>query len=323
MHISFWMGVVAACSAVMGFSLNLIVILVRTVKRKTMTTFQLLLTIIAFNDMVLSLLFGLLSALMLNDFKWIYHPSACKVLFPTVTHFMTVNVGCIFTVSYERYRAIVHPFKPRPSVRRIIIVINIIWVASIVSAIPNILSLRMQPYGECRESWSDTVAPKIYSVCLLLVIYALPLLLIIVMHVSIGLKLRKARSRFNVHRMRGASSFQHKLKRNVQTVKLLIYVVVAFSLLILPTKLYYLVWDLAPEIITKDAEVILDGYKSLYYIHVIANPVLYSLTNAQFRKDLKDLILCRIVSVMRQTQATELQDTLPTVKRSFAKDSGV
>ena len=301
MQITFWMGIVAAFAAVVGFLLNFLVIVVRIIKRKTMTTFQLMLCTIAFNDMVLSLLFGFISALLLHDFKWIYHPSACKVLFPTVTHFMSVNVGCMFTVSYERYRAIVHPFKRKFSMKKTIIVIIVIWVLSIGCTVPNIIALRMQPFGECRETWSDTTAPKIYSLCLLVLIYVLPLSFVIVMHVVIGVKLRKARGRFNVQRTRETSFLRHTMKRNVQTVKLLVSITVAFSLFVLPTKLYYAVWDLAPDVITDNAASILDGYKSMYYIHVIVNPILYSLTNSQFRTDLKDVFRCRIVGVIDTT----------------------
>ena len=306
MQITFWMGIVAACAAAAGFSLNLIVIAVRIVKRKTMTTFQLMLCTIAFNDMVLSVLFGFMSALMLNDFKWIYHPYACKVLFPTVTHFMSVNVGCMFTVSYERYRAIVHPFKRRFSMRRTILVIIVIWALSIGCTVPNVIALRLQPYGECRETWSDTTAPKVYSLCLLVLIYVLPLSFVIAMHVIIGVKLRKTRGRFNAHRTQETSYLRHKMNRNLQTVKLLISITIAFSLFVLPTKLYYAVWDLAPNLITENAAAILDGYKSMYYIHVIVNPILYSLTNSQFRKDLADVFWCRIVDSTDQAIAINL-----------------
>ena len=301
MDILFFTGTVAGCSAALGFLLNFLVILVRVIKRPTMTTFQLLLTTIAFNDMVLSLLFAFMAALMLNGFNWIYHPSACKVLFPTITVFMSVNVGCMFVVSYERYRAIVHPFQPRFSTKRNVLFIVIIWIISVGTVVPNIIALRMQSYGQCRESWGDETTPKIYSLCLIVLVYVLPLSSITIMHILIALKLRRAGNLFDAHRRGGCNFLQHKLQRNVRTVRLLVSITIAFSLFVLPTKLYYLIWDFAPDLATGKVADILDGYKSLNYIHVIINPILYSLTNLQFRKDLCDVLRCRTLNKLEQT----------------------
>ena len=306
MNVAFWMGIIAAFSAVIGFLLNMLVIVVRFVKRRTMTTFQLLLATIAFNDMILSLLFGFMSALMLNNFTWIYHPSTCRILFPMVTNFMSVNVGCMFTVSYERYRAIMNPFKPKISMKRTIVAISLIWVLSIASAIPNIVALHIQPNGECRESWNDEISPQIYSSCLLILLYVFPLSSMIVMHIIIGLKLRRARNRFG---MQGrASCSRHNMKNNVQTIKLLLSITIAFSIFVLPTKLYYFVWDLAPSLITDDAATFLSGYKSLYYIHVIVNPILYSLTSSKFRKDLKDVMIRQKLRSTHELLAMNIYD---------------
>ena len=306
MNVASWMGIIAAFSAVVGFLLNMLVIVVRFVKRKTITTFQFLLATIAFNDMVLSLLFGFMSALMLNNFIWIYHPSACRILFPMVTNFMSVNVGCMFTVSYERYRAIMNPFKPRISMKRTIVAISLIWMLSTAFAIPNVVALHIQPDGECRESWNNDISPQIYSSCLLITFYVLPLASMIVMHIIIGLKLRRARNRFGRHER--ASRSRQNMKNNVQAMKLLLSITIAFSIFVLPTKLYYLVWDLAPGLITDDVAVFLSGYKSLYYIHVIVNPILYSLTSSKFRKDLKEVIIRQKLAGAHELLAMNIYD---------------
>lgn len=319
MDVTMWMFVIATFSAVLGFLLNSFVITVRIVKRRTMTTFQLLLAVIAFNDLFLSILFGLIAALMHHHFQWIYHPSACKILFPAVTTFMSVNVGCMFLVSYERFRAIIYPFKPRISIKRTLKVVALIWIASTFCIIPNIIALRIQPYGECRESWGNEVTPKVYSLCLLVLVYVLPLSFIIAMHVSIGLRLHKISKRLVDFRSGAARLSRQKLNRSMRTVKLLALIVAAFSVFVLPTKVYYLIWDFAPDLVTERVHIILEGYKSLYYIHVIVNPILYSLTNAQFRKDICDVMQCRVVNTKEHTSGLAINLSPMTGPRGIAK----
>ena len=291
---TFWMAVVASFAGATGFALNLIVIMTRFLKPKSLTAFQLVVALMSVNDTILSILFSFVAAVMYSEFRWIYPHYACKLLFPAITTIMSVNVGCIFLISYERYRAVVHPFKRRLTVKQIWMATFLTWILCVLSSIPNILALKMQPYGECRESWNNTLAPKIYSVCLLLFVYLIPLTAIIIMHIRIGLRLRKSTKDIDKLTQGSFLCIHRKLKRNVKVVRLLVSIVLAFTALVLPTKIYYLIWDLLPHLVTESVSLVLDAYKSFFYIHVIVNPLLYSVTDAEFRRDVMDLFCCKL-----------------------------
>ena len=292
MLINTCMAIIATIAAIFGFFLNLVVLTVRFLKWKS-STFQLLLASLAFNDMALSIAFAFLAPLLYADFQWIYPQFACKLLFPSITILMSVNVGCMFVVSYERYRAVIHPFKPRFSIKKTLISLAVIWILSIGITVPNIIVLRMQHYRECRETWNDTVVPKIYSACLLVFGYVTPLVSIVTMHVLIWCRVRQSGSKISRFNAKNCVT-KIKRRRNMQIVKLLVSITVAFSIFVLPTKIYYLMWDFAPNLVTEEVSRALKGYKSLYYLHVVVNPILYSLTDKEFRIDFVDVLRCKV-----------------------------
>lgn len=86
-----------------------------------------------------------------------FAPSAFWVIrFQLQVHFGNYfyNDFCFY---FHRYQAIIHPLRPRLTVR-VVLAIAVIWLVSIVLAFPNLIYGTTMPYGDriiCLLQWPD------------------------------------------------------------------------------------------------------------------------------------------------------------------------
>ena len=98
------------------------------------------------------------------------------------------------SLSLVRYRAVVHPWKPRFTSFQTSVIIVVTWSVSFMLVLPYALVLKIQN-GYCAEDWPHPVAVKAYTVGLLIFQYALPLLIITFAYTMVGRKLRHQAAR--------------------------------------------------------------------------------------------------------------------------------
>lgn len=92
-----------------------------------------------------------------------------------------------------RYRAVVHPWKPRFTPVQTAAIITSTWSVSFILVLPYALALKIQD-GYCTEDWPHPAA-KAYTMGLFIFQYALPLLLITFAYVMVARKLRHQAAR--------------------------------------------------------------------------------------------------------------------------------
>ena len=73
---------------------------------------------------------------------WPFFAFMCNVVYPLQTVLMAVSVITLLCMSVERYRAVITPFKSKPSGKLIVRVIGAIWAMSILLVTPYILVLK-------------------------------------------------------------------------------------------------------------------------------------------------------------------------------------
>ena len=83
---------------------------------------------------------------------WPYGTVLCKIVYPFQTVLMSVSVSTLLAMSLERYRVIIHPFKPRIKVHNSCIIIAAIWVGSLLLVSPYIYVLSHEQ-DNCIEKW--------------------------------------------------------------------------------------------------------------------------------------------------------------------------
>ncbi|KAL6104247.1 nmur1 [Pungitius sinensis] len=216
-------------------------------------------------------------------------------LFETVCFASILNVTAL---SVERYMAVVHPLKVKQMtthahVKRVILML---WVLSMLCAVPNTSLHGIQElppkFGRHfpRSAICRVIKPLwIYEWIILvttLAFFLLPMLIIGILYLLIGLRLRseKINTSFGPERQ----SYQQKLrKRNLQVTKMLCVLVVVFGLCWAPFHTDRLIWSRmnpssAQHLQLFEVVHVVSGV--CFYLSSAINPILYNLMSTKFRE---------------------------------------
>ena len=179
--------------------------------------------------------------------RWPFGALLCKVVYPFQTALIGVSVATLTCMAIERYRAIVTPFKPMITKRMVKVVISAVWCISGALVSPYIVVLEhKREQLQCTEAWPSENYPKMFTMCVFLLFYSLPLCIIAPAYICIGFRLYsdgKKMKRFSIKQGAGNQSFRklvrQRTRTNVIIVKTFLFGAVAFSLCLLP---YHIMW---------------------------------------------------------------------------------
>lgn len=179
--------------------------------------------------------------------QWPFGAFMCKVVYPFQTALIAISVATLTCMAIERYRAIMTPFKPMLTARVVKITICAVWCLSVALMSPYVAILKYE-HDElsCTEAWQRDNHPRVFTMCVFLVFYSLPLCVIAPAYICIGFRLHlddKKMIRFDKRQGAGNRQF-HKLvrqrtKTNIVIVKTFLFGAVAFALCLLP---YHVMW---------------------------------------------------------------------------------
>lgn len=219
---------------------------------------------------------------------WPYFAFMCKVVYPLQTVLMAVSVITLLFMSIERYRAVVTPFKAKPSGRFIVQVIISVWVMSILLVTPYTLVLRMKD-GNCIEEWPSQDHVKIYTASVFSLLYLFPLTLITICYTKIGLYLHKEAKRWksmdkyygkSIRQVRRLSNARHR--QNIRIIKVFVAAVMAFAICQLPTHVIWLWHDFGSGSKWKYLYDVLPFCHILTYLNSAIDPFIFGSLNARF-----------------------------------------
>lgn len=179
--------------------------------------------------------------------RWPFGALMCKVVYPFQTALIGVSVATLTCMAIERYRAIVTPFKPMITKRMVKVVISAVWCISGALVSPYIVVLEhKREQLQCTEAWPSENYPKMFTMCVFLLFYSLPLCIIAPAYICIGFRLYsdgKKMKRFSIKQGAGNQSFRRLVRQRTRTnviiVKTFLFGAVAFSLCLLP---YHIMW---------------------------------------------------------------------------------
>ncbi|KAJ7389942.1 hypothetical protein OS493_028411 [Desmophyllum pertusum] len=196
-QITFWSTIVFL--GVIGNLLVCITILGRA-KMKTSMNYYLLSLAIA--DLgVLLMIFPVAVLRYLSPFRWLLGKQACLYLIPTEEIFFGASIWSITAIAIERYRNVVgakrYQFRNR-SRARTWLVITAVWLASfLVSSVPLYPVMTYESTHQfCYPDWPDVSGKNAvflcYSIALIVVWYALPLVVIAFTYMKIKRRVRES-----------------------------------------------------------------------------------------------------------------------------------
>ncbi|XP_028262437.1 neuromedin-U receptor 2 [Parambassis ranga] len=224
-------------------------------------------------------------------------------LFETVCFASILNVTAL---SVERYIAVVHPLKTRylstnQHAKR---VITVVWVVSMICAIPNTslhgifyLPEKMEESAICtvlKPLWIYNMVMQITTVCF----YFVPMMVISMLYLVMGLHLGRERRRSGKNLGKNCcSNTRRKMSaengRRRQVIKMLSIVVAVFGVCWAPFHIERLLWSSVSQWTDLMHNIyqyvhILSGV--FFYLSSAVNPIIYSLLSTRFRECFRELV---------------------------------
>ncbi|XP_029358694.1 neuromedin-U receptor 2 [Echeneis naucrates] len=290
-----------------GLSGNLLTCAVIAKHKKMRNPTNLYLVSLAVSDLLV-LLFGMPLEIydLWQNYPFPFGEGGCyfkTFLFETVCFASILNVTAL---SVERYIAVVHPLKTRylSTNHHAKQVITLVWVVSMLCAIPNTslhgifyLPEKMEESAICtvlKPLWIYNMVMQITTVCF----YFVPMMVISMLYLVMGLHLgRETRQPSRSLGKYCSSNTRRKISiesgRRRQVTKMLSIVVAVFGVCWAPFHIERLLWssishwtDLMHNIYQYVH--ILSGV--LFYLSSAVNPIIYSLLSTRFRECFRELV---------------------------------
>nr|XP_055061347.1 neuropeptide Y receptor type 2 [Misgurnus anguillicaudatus] len=215
-------------------------------------------------------------------------------------HVSTITLNVI---ALDRYRSIVHHMETKMSKDMCVVVIVVTWVVSAILASPlaifrEYVTFNLTPEQSiqgCAEKWPGSSANgTIYSIAMFFLQYGLPLCIISFAYTRIWNKLRNHIS------PGGGRSDRHQ--RRQKTTKMLVAVVVVFTVSWLPFHAFQLAVDIDSSLLEmRDFKLLYTAFHIVAMCSTFANPILYGWMNRNYRGSFVAVFKCaRLNNRMRR-----------------------
>ena len=237
----------------------------------------------------------------LSPFRWLLGKHACRYLYPTVEIFFGASIWSITAIAIERYRNIVgakrYQIKYTYPVKTFV-VIGVVWLASfLVSSVPLYPVMAYHPTLEICGTDMPKLFFQSYTVVLIVVWYALPLVFIAFTYVKIKQRvLQSAVFRTSISEYdddqkvlpQALSSKERRDKRiwrqSKKTTRILTPLVILFAVTMFPLNAFRVVALIMPEYWKKPYYNLIIGQLIMFVmINSSANPLVYFIMSKEFK----------------------------------------
>ena len=301
-QISLWSTIV-----LLGVTGNVLACIAIVSRPKMKTSMNYYLLSLAIADLgVLLIIYPMIVLRYLFPFRWLLGKHACYYLYPTVEIFFGASVWSIAAIAIERYRNIVgakrYQIKHRPRVRTFV-VIGMVWLASfLVSSVPLYPFMAYHSTLEiCYLEWPDMSGTNAiflsYSIVLIVVWYALPLVIIAFTYVKIKKRVSESvtfRASMSENDdgpravLQTSSNKERSEKRmwrqSKKATRILTPLVILFAVTMFPLNAFRVLLLIIPEFWTKSYYNLIMGQLIMFImINSAANPLVYYITSKEFK----------------------------------------
>ncbi|XP_028836692.1 gastrin-releasing peptide receptor [Denticeps clupeoides] len=208
---------------------------------------NLLMSSLALGDLVLLVTCAPVDASRFLYDEWLFGRVGCKLIpFIQLTS-VGVSVFTLTALSADRYKAIVKPMDMQTSYAKVCIRATLIWLLSMVLAIPEAVfsDLRTFPVGRNNKTFvtcapyphESDLHPRIHSMASFLIFYVIPLFVILVYYVFIARSL--IRSALNIP-VEGNVHVKRQIDSRKRLAKTVLVFVALFAVCWLPNHVIYL-----------------------------------------------------------------------------------
>ncbi|KAI1292006.1 Tachykinin-like peptides receptor 86C [Halotydeus destructor] len=270
---------------------NAIVIWIILAHRRMRTVTNYFLLNLAIADLMMAAMNASFNYVFMLHSHWPFGATYCSVN-NFIAH-LTVfsSVFTITAMSVDRYVAIVKPLRPRMSRKTGIIIISIIWFAGCLVSLPVLLVSTTVSYiypdggvrTICYLQWPDGVSGAskidyIFNVVFLITTYVIPVIAMAITYPWMGCVLWRSKTIGEINERQTVA-----IKTKKRIVRMLVVVVVIFTLCWFPYHLYFLVTYHYRDLV--HSSYIQHIYLAIYFIAMsnsTVNPVIYYNMNGRY-----------------------------------------
>eukprot|EP00058_Branchiostoma_floridae_P027462 XP_002612953.1 hypothetical protein BRAFLDRAFT_74734 [Branchiostoma floridae] len=295
---------------------NLLLLIVIAAYKKMRTITNALIANLAFSDFIVAVVCMPLIMdyyIVRPDRYWTYSDTTCTVINYLRMASLYVSTNSLLVIAIDRYVVIVCTSVARMSPRVAFIVTALVWVVSMLLAIPVAIYSEAVEHANggsafCGQVWPVHVENmyKAYYLTLFILQFALPVLIMGFCYIRIGLRIwyrTVPGHQTDEQQMRIQQS-----KRRV--VRLLMVIVVIFTLSWFPYYIYAIIRDWFPEILhdTHHNTTIYFIVEALGMSNSMVNTIVYIVMNKSARKHIKMLASdCKALRSNRQNRRVGAQ----------------
>ena len=319
----------SAIIGTLGNSLVIAIAIFNFLHNQELPNCKLLIAYLAVCDFIFAILNLFISIPKFWTTEWLYGKTLCKIMLTFEDLGSYLAVGIILLITIERYIGIVNPFKKglSKSILRYILLINIL--VGVISIIPPLVFYDISNTGQCQRIWTrEEQDSVIYDIVIMVFYFAIPFQIIAGLYIVIICELRRKTELVTDCAIADPRLRRRRFQETKRTVYILVTVVVIFAILVFPKHVIYIYFDIkgwssekGPENINKDFYFALLFTAYLPYpLHVAVNPVIYSLIDKRWRKDLKYFIF---KMERPRASSTTAQSSLQSRRRSSPYLNGI
>jgi len=129
----------------------------------------------------------------ITSFNYYLDSVTCGVFMQLVSVFLSAFT--LLAISVDRYRAVIFPLQPRPTIRTALLVIAVTWTTAMIASLPVAMFARVtrraghDGTGEdyCEETWPRGESQRYaYSISVMVLQYFLPLAILTFTYINIA-----------------------------------------------------------------------------------------------------------------------------------------
>ncbi|XP_061167310.1 neuropeptide Y receptor type 5-like [Saccostrea echinata] len=267
---------------------------------------------------------------------WVFYKPLCTLVLFVQLFAVAASVMTNMAIGIDRFLVVLFPLRSRVTYSRSKYVIGVIWFSAFSLASVQFFVGRAQKNGDiykCIEVWPTPESRKIYTVCLFLCTYIIPLFILSITYSIVGILLWKRTAPGNKDQTRDL----HRLRSKIKIVKMLVIVVAVFGVCWLPLHVFAMLVDFYDGFLHFESDqehmMVLIMFLCVHWLAMsnsFANPIIYGFTNENFRKDLAVLfymwfpccgclvkMLPRTTSSQSRTKDSFIMRQQSTMKRGY------
>eukprot|EP00794_Sanderia_malayensis_P015724 gene15724-17309_t len=206
--------------------------------------------------------------------RWVLGLFLCK-LFPTLQIMVvSASISTLTVITFERFSAIVHPLKPRSTIRKLWLKIAAIWIWSVIIALPSFIAYQIDSNQVCQEKGIG----QWYTILLFLVNYAVPLTFIFVTYIRMLYELNS----------QSQTGSKRELASHKRFIKLTIILVLGFAICYLPSNIVFFILEFTVvSIDERSLSTMIQYFHLLIWFNSCLNPFIYGSVDTYFKRGFK------------------------------------